>query len=274
MKAKTRSPASSRTISPPRAPCKRLIACELEKAPLVNHERIHFDWRVQLWDSRKRFGRMAAVPGRKLTGNSSSQKKIPAPWRWAALIWLLIWIPIYWRTWGALNFLRLCDVAVILSCAGLWSRNRLLISSQAVSSILPDFVWALDAGWRLFLGHHLVGGTEYLFDSHYPLWIRLLTLYHLILPLVLLWALHRIGYDRHGLAVQSVIAGIIFVASRFAGPVENVNYTFTDPFFHRAWGSAPIHLAVIFLFILFVAYIPTHFVLRRLFPPPTGNEVP
>lgn len=204
---------------------------------------------------------------------SRSRDGIPASIRWAALIWLLIWIPVYWRTWGAWNFLRLCDVAVILSCVGLWTRNRLLVSSQTVSSILPNFVWALDAGWRLFLGHHLIGGTEYLFDSHYPLWIRLLTLYHLFLPLVLLWALHRIGYDPRALAIQSLIAGFVFVASRLAGPVENVNYAFTDPFFHRAWGIAPFHLVVIFMFVFIVAYIPTHFLLRRLFPTSMGNEV-
>jgi hypothetical protein len=215
---------------------------------------------------------MAAAAGEKVTDNSSSRKNIPASLRWGAVIWLLIWIPSYWRTWGALNFLRLCDIAVILSCAGLWSRNYLLVSSQAVSSILPDFVWALDAGWRFFLGHHLIGGTEYLFDSHYPLWIRLLTLYHLVLPLVLLWTLNRIRYDPRGLAVQSAIAGIVFVASRLAGPVENVNYAFTDPFFHRSWGNASCHLAVIFLFIVLVAYLPTHFLLRRLFPTFIGND--
>lgn len=226
-----------------------------------------------MWDSRGRFGRMTAAPRKTVTAISPPRQDVPATVRWAALIWLLIWIPVYWRTWGALNFLRLCDIAVILSCAGLWSRNRLLVSSQAVSSILPDFVWALDAGCRFFLGHHLIGGTEYLFDLHYPLWIRLLTLYHLVLPLVLLWALHRIGYDPRGLAVQSVIAGIVFVASRFAGPVEDINYAFTDPFFHRAWGIAPCHLAVIFLFIFVVAYIPTHILLRRLFSAPVGNEV-
>src|SRR5207237_288632 len=58
--------------------------------------------------------------------------------RWAALLWLSLWVPAYASVWGLSNFLHLCDVAVILTCAGLWSGSALLLSSQAVSSILID----------------------------------------------------------------------------------------------------------------------------------------
>src|SRR5579862_1776931 len=109
---------------------------------------------------------------------SASQTSIPRWLRWAVLVWMLIWFPIYWHTWGASNFLQLCDIAVILTCIGIWSESPLLISSQAVSSLLVDLVWGLDALSRLFFGRHLIGGTEYLFDAHYPLWVRLLSLFH------------------------------------------------------------------------------------------------
>ncbi|MFL5373599.1 MAG: hypothetical protein ACJ78T_06385, partial [Myxococcales bacterium] len=55
--------------------------------------------------------------------------------RWAALLWLLVWMPVYASVWGFANFLHLCDVAVILTCAGLWTGSALLLSSQAVSSL-------------------------------------------------------------------------------------------------------------------------------------------
>ena len=80
--------------------------------------------------------------------------------RWAALIWLSLWVPAYASVWGASNFLHLCDVAVILTCAGLWSGGALLLSSQAVSSLLIDLLWDVDAGARLFTGRHLVGGRS------------------------------------------------------------------------------------------------------------------
>src|ERR1022692_5340502 len=56
---------------------------------------------------------------------------LPIYWlRWAALAWLVIWFPAYWHTWGAANFLYLCDIAVILTCLGVWTNSALLISSQ------------------------------------------------------------------------------------------------------------------------------------------------
>jgi hypothetical protein len=198
--------------------------------------------------------------------------RIPDWLRWAALIWLLIWFPAYWRTWGAANFLQLCDLAVILTSIGLWGNSALLISSQAVSSLLIDFVWALDAGWRLFVGRHLMGGTEYLFDRHYPVWVRLLSLFHVLMPMVLLWALVRIGYDRRAIRLQCAIAFFALLASRFTSPQKNMNFAFRDPFLHRPWGPPPIHLAISILVLAIGVYLPTHLFLQRLFTPAGPGE--
>jgi hypothetical protein len=189
------------------------------------------------------------------------------------VVWLAVWIPAYLRTWGAANFLHLCDIAVILVCVGVWTNSTLLISSQAVSSLLVDAAWMLDAGWRLFRGRSLFGGADYLFDAHYPLWVRLLTLFHVVMPILLLWALHRIGYDRRGWALQCAIALPLFIGARFASPATNINYAFTDPFIHRAWGPPPIHVLISWLFMVVVVYLPTHLLLKRLFRPPQSLVV-
>ena len=188
--------------------------------------------------------------------------------RWAALAWLLLWVPTYWHTWGAENFLSMCDIALILTCVGVWSRSALLLSSQAISSILVDGAWALDAAWRLFLGHHLIGGTEYLFDVRYPLGVRLLSLFHLWMPPLLLWTVRRVGYDRRGLALQSFIAFFVFACSRLTPPAKNMNFAFSDPFFHRAWGPPPLHVMVVTLFMITVVYLPTHLLLKKFVAPP------
>jgi hypothetical protein len=189
-----------------------------------------------------------------------------APWiRWAAVIWLVVWFPAYWRAWGLANFVHLCDLAVFLTCAGLWTNNALLLSSQAVNSMLVDFAWTLDAGWTVLMHHHLIGGTEYLFDTHIALWIRLLSLFHVALPPLLLWALCRTGYDRRAWALQSAIAVAAFIASRFTDPATNINFAFTDPFWHRSVGPAPVHVTASILFMAIVVYLPTHLVLSRIY---------
>lgn len=181
--------------------------------------------------------------------------------RWLALAWLAIWVPAYWRVWGWQNFFHICDVSVILSSLGIWFGNRLLISSQVLASLAPDALWTLDAGWRLFTGHTLFGGTEYMWDSRFPLWVRLLSLFHIVLPILLVAACARIGYDRRAIALQGGIAGLLLVISRAFGSVVNMNYTFRDPLLHRAWGPAPVHLAIIFLGMLLVIYMPAHLLL-------------
>ena len=197
--------------------------------------------------------------------------RFPAWIRVAAAVWLVVWVPAYWHAWGLANFLHLCDLAVFLTCIGLWTDNALLLSSQAVGSLLVDFAWTLDAAWKLVAHHHLIGGTEYLFDPHVALWIRLLSLFHVALPPLLLWALCRTGYDRRAWALQSGIAVVAFIASRFADPANNINFAFTDPFWHRSVGPTPIHVAASILFMALVVYLPTHLVLTRIYPPPCSG---
>ena len=187
--------------------------------------------------------------------------------RWASLVWLAVWVPSYALYWGWANFLHLCDVAVLLTCIGFTRSDVLLLSSQAVSSLIGDLLWCLDAGWRLFAGRHLTGGTEYMWDTRFPLWVRLLSLFHVVLPMLLLAALRRAGYDRRALLLQSGIAMVLLVVSRFLGPTQNLNYAFADPIFHRAFGPAPVHLALIFAAFLGIIYCPTHVLLARAFPP-------
>jgi hypothetical protein len=188
--------------------------------------------------------------------------------RWVALAWMMVWLPAYVRVWDWANLLHLCDIAVILACAGLWWASPLLISSQTVSLLVAGVLWCADAGWRLATGRYLVGGTEYMWDAHYPLWVRLLSLFHIGLPIALLWGLRKIGYDRRGLATQSAIAAGLLVVSRFLPAALNLNYAYQDPLLNRAWGPAPVHLGVTLIVLVAVLYGPTHLLLKHLFRAP------
>jgi hypothetical protein len=188
--------------------------------------------------------------------------------RWLALAWLAVFVTAYAQRYGWVVFLNLCDVAVILTCVGLWLGSPLLLSSQAVSSLIVDLAWDLDLAWRAVTGGHLVGGTEYMWEAKYPLWLRSLSLFHLAWPPLLLWSLRRAGYDRRGFPLQAVIAAVAVCASRLAaGPETNQNFAYRDPILGRSWGPAPVHLALIVGALVVGLYWPTHFVLRRLFPP-------
>jgi hypothetical protein len=186
--------------------------------------------------------------------------------RWFSLLWMIVWLPAYFRVWGWSNLLHLCDVAVILSFIGIWLANPLLLSSQAVSSVAAGILWVADVGSRLATGRFLIGGTDYMWDARYPLWVRLLSTFHIGLPLVLLWTLRKVGYDKRALGLQAAIAAILLIISRFLAADLNMNYAFRDPVFHRAWGPTVAHLAFIFIVLTVLIYWPTHLLLARLFP--------
>lgn len=192
---------------------------------------------------------------------------IPRAWRWAALGWLVVWIPAYASTWGWRNFLAYCDVAVFLTCAGLLWGSALLLSSQALAAIPAGLLWAVDVAARLSTGRHLFGGTEYMWDGRVPLFVRLLSLFHVVLPVVLVLALRRTGYDRRGLGLQLAVTAPLLVAARLLAVGKNLNYAFTDPLLHRQWGPVWLHLLAMLVGTALVVYLPTHLVLRRTLRP-------
>jgi hypothetical protein len=184
------------------------------------------------------------------------------------LAWFLVWAPAYAWGYDLANFLAFCDVAVVLTCLGLWTGSALLLSSQAVSSLVVDLAWVVDIVWRVLTGRHLVGGTEYMWDARFPLWLRLLSLFHVVWPPLLLVALRRTGYDGRGFALQAGIAAVLLLAARLVSvPEENLNFAWRDPFLKRALGPAPVHLVAILAGLVGLVYWPTHLALRRLLPP-------
>lgn len=201
---------------------------------------------------------------------AAGQSLAPAPsiplWvKIAATVWVAFWFPIYFDYYGFANFLHLSDIAIALTVIGLWTSSSLLISSQAVSVLIGETLWCIDVLWTVALGHHLIGGTEYMWDHQYPFWLRLMSLYHFVLPVLLVWAVARLGYNRRGLKLQAGIGAAALVAGRIWGQKDNINFAFHDPIFHWAWGPAPVHLLVMFAGMILLDYLPTHWVLARFF---------
>ena len=188
--------------------------------------------------------------------------------KWILVLWLAVWLPTYSIVWGVANFLHICNVAVILSCLGFLFESPLLISSQALVSILGSFLWVIEFSYDLVTGHTLFGGTQYMRDASIPHWVRCLSFYHILLPLLLLWGLLYLGYDRRGWKLQGVISLLVLSLSRFTGPEKNINFVFQDPLLHKNWGNAFLHVIVIWLGLIVILYWPTHVVLCRLFPEP------
>jgi hypothetical protein len=183
--------------------------------------------------------------------------------RWLGLAWLVVYLPSYAAAYGFTNFLFLCNLGVMLTALALLGGNRLVLSSQAVAAPVIGLAWALDAGWRVASGHHLFGGTEYMWDPQYPLFTRLLSLYHLAWPVLVVLLVRRVGYDRRGWQLQTAIAASAVILCRlFTPPAANINFAFIDPIFGRAFTPAALHVAIVLVALAGVGYGLTHLALQ------------
>ncbi len=186
--------------------------------------------------------------------------------RWAAAAFLAVYGPAYALAYGPANFLFLCNLSVILVVVGIWTCNRLLLSSQAVAALLVGTAWTIDVSSRLLIGRHLIGATEYMWDPRWPLFTRLLSCYHVVLPPLLVLALRRIGYDGRGYWLQSAIVAVAVPVGRLLGPVANINYAYVEPLFKRTLGGPATHVAAVVGFLVLLAYPLTHLLLATLCP--------
>jgi hypothetical protein len=133
-------------------------------------------------------------------------------------------VPAYIDHYGPGNFLWLSDIALVAGFVALWLRLPLLASMQAIAVLVPEITWNLDLLLRLTLDVRLLGMTDYMFMSSIPLHIRLLSLFHVWLPPVLVWMVRRFGYDRRALAWQTAAGTLVLVASYlFTSPDVNIN---------------------------------------------------
>ena len=150
--------------------------------------------------------------------------RIPLWLKIAWTAWVAVWAPVYWKQYGAQNFLFFCDLGNFLIVLALWLESKLIFSWQAVGLLLVQSLYALDLIGAFVFGRHAIGGTEYMFDPAIPFLTRLLGSYHLVVPPLLLWAVRRLGYDRRAWKWQTVTACVVVPISHFWRPQFNVNW--------------------------------------------------
>jgi hypothetical protein len=177
-------------------------------------------------------------------------------------LFLGVLVPVYWRHYGPGNFLWASDMALFFVLAALWGEAPLPNSMMAVGVLPFEIVWALD----LLSGSRMLGMTSYMFEAERPLLLRSLSLFHLALPVVMVFLLRRLGYDRRALAAQTLLTWIVLpVTYLVTAPVDNVNLAF-------GLGNEPqtaihplLYLVLEMILLPVVVCWPMHLVLKRLF---------
>jgi hypothetical protein len=175
-------------------------------------------------------------------------------------------VPIYWRQYGPANFLWFSDIALLALVPALWLENALLVSMMAISVLFFEALWNVDFFSRLATGKSLIGLSAYMFDPKIPLFIRGLSSFHIILPLLLLWAVNRLGYDQRAFLWQTIVAvAVLPLSNLLSNSHDNVNWVYG--FGENPQRILPGPLFVIALMVLFplLVYLPTHLLFARIF---------
>jgi hypothetical protein len=180
---------------------------------------------------------------------------------WVKLVWtafICILAPVYWRQYGPANFLWFSDIALLALCAALWLESPLLVGTMTVG------VWALELAWNLdFLaGGHLLDLASYMFDPSIPAYLRSLSSFHVVMPLLMIWMLLRLGYDRRSLAMQTCLAWVVLPTTYLlTDPDKNINWVFGPG--TKPQKSVPplVYLTGLMIALPLFVYLPSHLLL-------------
>ena len=157
-----------------------------------------------------------------------SRRSVPLPARLFFTAWMAFWVPVIVVTSGPQNFWWLCNLAQFLLLIAVWTDNRLLISSQAGTVLVVGLVWTIDFIAALVLGGSPFGITSYMFNEELALIQRATSIYHIWLPIFVLWLVFRMGYERRGFWLQCAIGTLAIVGSAILGE-EGRNLNARDP---------------------------------------------
>ena len=192
---------------------------------------------------------------------------------------MAVLVPIYLYRYGWTNFLYFCDIALLLTLAGLWLDWPLLISMSAVGLLVPQLFWALDYVANLF-GLPVSGMTDYMFEKQRSVFLRGLSLFHGWLPFLLLYLVWCMGYDSRGFLAWTVLSFVVLPICYFLMPPSQpdpgmtpVNINMVHGFSDRTPQTMMPPLAWFFTLLIGLpvrVYWPTHLFLKAIMPQAAG----
>ncbi len=144
----------------------------------------------------------------------------------------------------------------------LWLESALIFSWVACGLLLFQTLYVIDLAAAVIVRVHPIGGTEYMFDPGLSPLIRALSLFHVVTPPLLLWAIWKLGYDPRGWKLQTLTAWIVVPINYFWRPGFDVNWA-RGLFFREQHAIPGASYLLIYLTVVpACVYFPTHLFLQ------------
>ena len=176
---------------------------------------------------------------------------------YVAGLFLMVMIPAYLYYYGPQNFLWISDIGLFLTCLALWFNSALCMSMAAVGVIALELIWCIGFFSELIFNFHVITLADYMFNPMYPIALRAISLFHIVMPVIWLMYLKQFGYQRRAIHYFVVLYWCdLILTYLLTSPSENINWVFM-----------PEILGLKFLAIGFpvLFFLPAHFIYKKYF---------
>ena len=158
------------------------------------------------------------------------------------------------------------------SVLALWLESPVLAGMMADSVLLPELLWNIGFFARLLFGVNVAGVGGYMFDPHRPLYLRGLSLFHVALPLLLLFTVKRLGYRRRSLPLQIILGSAVLLLTYAFTPIaDNINWVFSVGGRLERRVSPLVYFGSLLVMVPVLVYLPAHVLLGRLYGRHAGD---
>ncbi len=183
---------------------------------------------------------------------------------WTAMVLGIVLI--YWRHLGPANFLWFSDIAFFALVPGLWLESTFIVSLAACMVLVPEILWSVSFFGALLRVPRLTALADYMFDRRRPLWLRAVSLFHLPLLALVVWAPWRLGYDPGVYPWAVLIAWIVLLLTRWlTEPEPNINHVYRLPVAAGKNLTPVKHMLVLMIAVPLVLQLPGHLLLWVMF---------
>jgi hypothetical protein len=177
-------------------------------------------------------------------------------------------IPTYTYHYGLLNFLWFSDIALFMILLALWLNSSLLMGMSLVLTFFMEACWSIDFFYQFITGNTLLDIASYMFDPSLAIYLRVLSLFHLLLPVIPIIYLRNWGYHSKTLPYTIALFWFTILVSYLLTPIHlNINWVHYPSIYNWQEISQATWLCMLLVLYPLLIMLPKDYIFRKIFKP-------
>lgn len=186
------------------------------------------------------------------------------------IYWFLDFLNIIFLVKKPTYALWFSSIGILMTAISLIRRNPVLIAVTFCTYFVMESVWVLDFLLRVFFQYDFLGLTDYLFEKGYSRKDFIMSMYHIFIPAVLLYAqlltktIYKYAWVGSVLYVTTLAAITYFITDK--SDIVNCVHKTTkcSGFFSSNIAPYPYYIFILIALVTLIIYIPTNYILLKV----------